>query len=262
MLMAWLLTDPLLFLGSYALAYAMRVGWILSTDFPFGRYMAAAAMVSPVWLSVLIATRTFALQRNQRSFRVAATMLYASIVAGALFALVYYFFFGLFFSRKLLLYALLLSAVLPWIWHILMQQEERRRLRRDPPAFPALLIGATREAERLIAMLENRKSPLTVVGILDSRSSAGTALHGVRILGRMHKLEEVLAAKRITHLIQCSELEQSLNLLSACRRRGITYMLLPSVLGIVERDERVEMLERFPVTVVRSSGGRFGWFFG
>jgi hypothetical protein len=46
-------------------------------------------------------------------------------------------------------------------------------------------------------------------------------------------------------------LEQSLNLLSACRRRGITYILLPSVLGIVERDERIESLEGYAVTMVQ-----------
>jgi hypothetical protein len=40
-------------------------------------------------------------------------------------------------------------------------------------------------------------------------------------------------------------------LLSACRRRCITYILLPSVLGIIERDERIESLDGFAVTIVR-----------
>ena len=38
-----------------------------------------------------------------------------------------------------------------------------------------------------------------------------------------------------SNLIQCSDLEQSINLLSACRNKSITYLLLPSVVGIVER---------------------------
>ncbi len=66
---------------------------------------------------------------------------------------------------------------------------------------------------------------------------------------------------KITHVIQCSDLEQSINLLSACRARGLTYMLLPSVLGIVERDERVESLEGKAVTVVGPESGWWNWFF-
>jgi hypothetical protein len=38
-------------------------------------------------------------------------------------------------------------------------------------------------------------------------------------------------------------------------------MLLPSVLGIVERDERIELLEGRPVTVVRPGEKGWMWFF-
>jgi len=74
-------------------------------------------------------------------------------------------------------------------------------------------------------------------------------------------LEHVLEEDRITHLIQCSNLEQSLNLLSACRQQGITYIVLPSVFGIVERDERVDRLEGQPVTTVSPKGPWWEWLF-
>ena len=81
-------------------------------------------------------------------------------------------------------------------------------------------------------------------------------------MGKLNKLEDVLNEKRITHLIQCSDLEQSLNLLGACRQKGIHYILLPSVLGIVERDERVESLEGHPVTMVSPKKGVLDWVLG
>jgi hypothetical protein len=70
-------------------------------------------------------------------------------------------------------------------------------------------------------------------------------------MGKLNKLEDVIKEHRITHVIQCANLEHTLNLLSACRHHRITYMLMPTVLGIVEGDERVELIEgQQPIIVV------------
>ncbi|HAI98273.1 TPA: hypothetical protein DCL30_01865 [Candidatus Peribacteria bacterium] len=246
----WVLSDALLFAGAYVLAYFLRVGFLLSTDFPFGKYLLATTIVTPVWLILLAMNRAYHPLRNQRTAANAATMLFVALVAVALFSLTYYFHYTKFFSRLLLALAFALSAAIPWLWHILYQEVLRSALRRDPPTYPTLIVGITRESRSLIETLQRRRNPLKPVAILDGRGSTEKEIAGIPVLGRLHKLEETLEKLHITHLIQGSDLEQSLNLLGACRRRGITYMLLPSVLGIVERDERVESLEGWPVTVV------------
>ena len=256
----WLLTDVCVFLSAFAAAYFLRVGLIFSTDFPFTSYMIVAVSVCPLWLILLLMTRTFALTRSQTSKRNLAYILYAAAVGTALFALSYYFLYGLFFSRKLLIYAGILTALFSWIWHILFGHILRVMLRKDPPAFPTLIVGVTRESEALIKRLNRQQNPLKPVAILDGRGSKETSIDGVPVRGKLNKLEEVLQ-EGITHLIQCSDLEQSLNLLGVCRQKGITYILLPSVLGIVERDERVESLEGQPVPMVDPTLGFWGWFF-
>ncbi len=261
LLILWMLSDLALFLGAYALAYFIRVQWVLSTDFPFQSFFLITLFVAPFWMLTLLLTRTFALLRNQKSLRAFAYITYAGVVGTALFALGYYFVYGLFFSRLLLIYALLFTTVPVWGWHVFFEQLTRRLLRRDPPVYPTLIIGATREATALIKLLQERRSPLTPVAILDGRGTQESEIEGVPIRGKLNKLEDMLTGERITHLIQCSDLEQSLNLLSACRNHRITYMLLPSVLGIVERDERIETLEGRPLTVVRPIEAKWKWFF-
>ena len=260
LLLGWLLTDLVVFIGSYAIAYFLRVGCVFSTDFHFEPYIKVVALIAPLWLIVLITTRTFALTRSQKSLRNVAYILYSSVMGTALFALGYYFLYGLFFSRKLLLYALLISTVAIWIWHRLYSRFQRHMLRRNPPVFPTLIVGVTRESKELIERLNRTLNPLKPVAILDGRGTKETDIHGVPVRGKLNKLEEVLG-EGVTHLIQCSDLEQSLNLLSACRSRKITYMLLPSVLGIVERDEKVESLEGQPVTMVSPRENWILWFF-
>lgn len=261
LLLFWLVSDIAVFIVMYALSYFLRVGWIFSTDFAFEPYMRVVCAIAPLWLLVLICTRTFALTRNQNTLRNGAYICYAAVVGVALFALGYYFTYGLFFSRKLLVYALILTAVGVWVWHILFDFAMRRLLRRNPSVFRALIVGVTRESSALIAELNRRKNPITPVAILDGRGTKETEIDGVPVLGKLNKLDDVLREKGITHLIQCSDLEQSLNLLSACREKKIVYMLLPSVLGIIEHDEKVESLEGQPVTMVSPPSQKWKWFF-
>ena len=114
------------------------------------------------------------------------------------------------------------------------------------PAFPTLLVGVTRESRALLKTMRERRSALKPVAILDGRGVKDMEIEGVPVLGKLNKLEETLEKKKITHLIQGSDLEQSINLLSACRNRGITYIVLPSVFGIVERDDRWSRSTVFP----------------
>ncbi|MBU2214077.1 hypothetical protein KKC44_00675 [Patescibacteria group bacterium] len=261
LLATWLLSDIALFIGAYALAYFLRVGFILSTDFPFDQFITSAVIAAPLWLIVLATTRTFHMTRNQMTLRNFAYISYAALVGLALFSLTYFFRYTTFFSRLLLSYAFILTTVLTYIWHIVFQNIQRRILCLEPPAFPTLIVGVTRESRKIIESLIKKRNPLHPVAILDGRGAPDTEIAGVPVLGKLNKLEEVLAQKKITHLIQCSDLEQSLNLLSACRQKNITYLLLPSVLGIVERDEHVESLEGRPVTMVSSKKGWWKWFF-
>lgn len=261
LLVVWLLTDLLVFVGVYALAYFLRVGFIFSTDFPFDRFLIAVLLVAPFWLAMLIGTRCFALLRAQRSPRTLAYIVFAGVGGAALFSLVYFFLYGAFFSRLLLFIALALSIVCTWTWHLCFGFLARRLMRREPATYPTLVVGATREAAALIKALQERLSPLKPVAVLDGRGTKDAAVEGVPMLGKLNKLEETMERHGVTHLIQCSDLEQSMNILGACRKRGIAYVLLPSVLGIVERDEKVEVLEGRQVTVVRPKAAPWQWFF-
>lgn len=251
LLTLWILTDAILFVGGFVLAYFLRVGWILSSDFPFDPFLKSVLVTAPLWVAVLATSKGYAIMRNQRSVQITLRIIYSTVIAVALFTLIYYFWFTAFFSRLLLVYAFLLTTVIILVWHNLYQVILRTILRTGSPQFPTLIVGATREVEELINTLNANKSPLTPVAILDGQGSKKSEIQGVPVLGKLNKLEETLNSHSITHLIQASDLEQNLNLLSACRNRSITYILLPSVLGMVQRDEHTEMLEGWPVTIVR-----------
>lgn len=260
LLILWLISDLLVFTGACVFAYFLRTGWVLSTEFPLERFVTATLLAAPVWLGTLIVTRTFALTRRQASVRNVIYMLYAGIMASALLAVIYFFLYKDIFSRLLLVEAGALSTLAVFLWHMFFGYLMRRSL-SGGTTYPTLVVGVTRESRVLIEGLRRSHHPLKPVAILDGRGVKDKEIAGVPVLGKLNKLEDVLRDHRITHLIQASDLEQSINLLSACRAHGITYMLLPSVLGMVERDERIESLEGHPVTVVSPKQSGWMWFF-
>lgn len=262
LIILWLITDILIFIGAYVLSYFMRVGFIVSTDFPLNLFLRTVYMVAPLTVAVMAQLGVFRLMRVQSAKRNIAHIIFACAMGSALFTLTYYFLYVDFFSRLLLVYAFVLSSGFLIVWHIGVEQVIRKFLRTGRPLYPTLIVGATREAASLIKALNDQRSPLTPVAILDGRGTKETEIGGVPVEGKLNKLEETIAKFRITHLIQCSDLEQSLNLLSACRNRNITYILLPSVLGIVEGDEQIESIEGRQVTMVRPRQKWWHWFFG
>lgn len=258
----WLMTDVLIFVGAYTLAYFLRVGFIVSTDFPLNLFLRTVFLVAPVTVAVMAQLGVFRLMRNQSEKRNLAHIVFAAAMGSALFTLTYYFLYIAFFSRLLLVYAFMLSTGFFIVWHIGLEQVIRRFLRMGRPLFPTLIVGATREAQALIKELNNQRSPLTPVAILDAKGTKETQIHGVPVEGKLNKLEETISKHRITHLIQCSDLEQSINLLSACNNRNITYILLPSVLGMVNNTESIESIEGRQVAMVRPVKKWWHWFFG
>jgi len=196
-------------------------------------------MTTPGWLFVMITMRNFALTRRQASLRNFAYIAYATVIGMAGFALAFYFLKETLFSRLLLLMGGALSTIFVFFWHIIFDRVQRIALRTGYPTYPLLVIGTNREAVRLIESLERARSPFAPVAILDGKGTSLKEIAGIPVLGKLNILEDVVRQKKITHLVQCDQLEHSFNLLSLCTKLGMTYLLLPSLLGIIQQREHV-----------------------
>lgn len=251
LLTLWLLTDAVLFVGAYTAAYFLRVGFIVSTDFPLNLYLQTVLIITPLWLLVLAELGVFRLIRVQTETRNLSYLLFSCIIASSLFTLAYYFLHDQFFSRLLLVYAGGLNFILILVWHLAFDAWQRRILRKNPPAYPVLIIGANRDAEKLIALLNEKQSPLKPVAVLDPQGTSKKELAGVPVLGKLNILEETIKKVKPKYLVQCSTLEHTINLISVCRNHGIIYCLLPSVLGIIGKNEEFVRVEGQALAMIR-----------
>ncbi|TSC79240.1 MAG: hypothetical protein G01um101425_740 [Candidatus Peregrinibacteria bacterium Gr01-1014_25] len=257
----WLVTDSIVYLAAYGLAYGVKVGWILSTDLPVDTYLSAVAITVPGWLFVMVTMRNFSLSRGQATAKNLAYIAYACVIGMAGVALVFYFLNQLLFSRELLLLGGMFSVGGVFVWHATFDHLQRWLLRMGPPTYPLLIIGTNREAQRLVELLQRERSPITPVAILDGRGGGPKSVAGIPVVGKLNALEETIRRFHITHLVQCDQLEQSINLVSVCRAHGLTYLLLPFTLGVVEPYVPTETLGGKPVIAVHPRNAWWEWFF-
>jgi hypothetical protein len=64
----------------------------------------------------------------------------------------------------------------------------------------------------------------------------------------------------ITHVIQASDLEHVTTIMLECQKRELTFMLLPSVLGLLNGTGRTDYLLENPVISVAPWQKEMWWF--
>lgn len=228
-------------LGAFVLAYWLRLGTFARTDFLFNDYLQVAGVASLVWLVVLIGFRAYALGRKLLCGFTVSRILLANVVGVAFFVLLFYFWKYEFYSRWLIVYTFVLASGLVLLTHFLAGVVRRILVGRGIGLTRILVIGTNRPAEKIIRHLIDSHSSYRPVAILDAYGSSQKEIAGVPVLGKLNKLEAVAEQKEIEMLIQADDVEHTFNLVSFCQEKGIRYLLLPNLLGMVQIAEDVHL---------------------
>jgi FlaA1/EpsC-like NDP-sugar epimerase len=258
-----LLVDYALILGSFVLAYFIRVGFIFSSDFSFGPYFSVAALTSIAWILFLILFRVYRLQGRWKRWQHYCT-LYAGNLAGvAVFGLLFFSFNKEFFSRLLLVYTYFLACGLLTVSHLIFEQIQCRLVDIGKGVIRVLVLGSNRSAEATIRMLLSQKSHFVPVAVLDGYGASVSDICDVPVLGKLNKLEQTVEEELIDHIIQVDNLEQTLNVINFCHQRNIGYSLSPSLLGVYHDNIRIDTLEGKPIVrAVNADRSFFDIIFG
>ena len=255
----WWLTDILLFVFAYLLAYFLRVGVVNSSVFTIDKYILVTFVTAIIWLFMVMFLRCFGLSRVQTSLKSLFYLAASFAMAVMVHALMYYFLYQEIFSRLLLIYAFVFSALFVTVWHIVFQRW-RHYLLYKQKTYPTLLVGVTRESKYIVKQLQQHQFPLHIVGIVDSSGVKDKEIEGVPVLGKLNVFKKLLDEQGITHVIQASDLEHVTTIMLECQKRELTFMLLPSVLGLLNGTGRTDYLLKNPVISVAPWQKEMWWF--
>lgn len=235
----WALTDALIAIVAYAMAFAVVRPEAAPEEYHIYIFRAVTAL--PFWMLLLYLWKAYSLRLHQRSheavFIIATSHLAMLGIQLVLIADQY----SQAELMRLFAWTFVIGTAAVWFWHMLYAIILRWFLRRNPPVFPTIVVGSNLCATDVIHMLET-ESPLKVVGILESDSANKRGVSGIPVLGKLNALEGILQKHRITHVVHCTNLEQSVNVQELCERYSVTYVLPSCAIGIRSHNEHTLML--------------------
>ncbi len=241
-----IVVDALLILAAFALAYFLRIGFYLSSEFSFTNYMLIAGITTPVTLLFMFFIRAYKLNQVVPSWRHFQRLLFVAIENVFVFMILYYFTFREFFSRMILIYDLALTLGLTFAWHVLFKWVLKKASTKEVGVYRTLIVGANRPAEAIVKLLINQKSHIKPVAVINARGGSKKMVHSIPVVGKMNVFEKTIADHEIDIILQVDHLEQSLNIINYALANNIKYMMPPELLGIFQGHQAVEEVEGFP----------------
>jgi len=238
--------DGILILSAFALAYFLRIGFYLSTDFPFGNYILIAAITMPITLLFMFFIRAYKLSQQIISWRHIQRLTFVALENIFVFMILYYFTFREFFSRLILVYAFLLTLILTYVWHVIFRLILQKASQREIGVYRTLIIGSNRPAHEIIGILIKTKSHIKPVAVIDAHGSNQKVIHGIPVVGKMNLFEKTIADHDIDIILQVDNLEQSLNIINYALANNIKYFMPPELLGIFQGHQILEEIEGMP----------------
>ncbi|MDP2691795.1 MAG: hypothetical protein Q8O95_05335 [bacterium] len=239
-----LLTDYLLLLAAFTLAYFARVGFLFSTDFPFQPYFYSALAAAVLWIISLLVFHAYSpAVRFTRPIHLIKLAI-GGLTGTALFGLIFYFTEKALFSRLLLIYVFLFGTLLMLLFHLIMQEIENHLIKKGYGNIRLLIIGSNRGVKAFISTLKEQVSPYVPIAILDGYGTKQKEVEGVPVLGKLNVLEQTIDEYRIDAIVQGDNVEQVVNIVQFCQQRQIDYYLLPYLLGIYQQEVRVARMEK------------------
>ncbi len=238
-----IIVDAILILSAFALAYFFRIGFYLSTEFPFNHYFLIALITTPFTLIFMFFIRAYKLSQQIISWRHVQRLTLVALENVFLFMILYYFTFREFFSRLILIYLFVLMLSFVYTWHLIFKWILKKASSKEIGIYRALIIGGNRPAEAIIKLLINNKSYIKPVASINAHGGNKKMIHGIPVLGKMNIFEKTIAEHDIDIIIQTDHLEQSLNIINYALANNIKYLMPPELLGIFQGHQIIEELE-------------------
>ncbi len=218
--------DILLLWVGFLMGYFVRVGFLFSSDVPFGPFAGFALGGSMAWSAVLVAGGYYKLQKNKTGLLRMALRVVGGLggVAGLMAG--HFFFRQMIFSRLMSLYGLVFGIFLLLASFYGFELFAKSRKKAEKGLSKTIIVGGGRIAEETIEQIKNDPyAAINLVGVIDP-SGIYKQIKGATVLGKLNKLEPVLDQHRISNILQVNNLEQAENIAHIAQNRGIAYKYL------------------------------------
>ncbi len=257
------LIDALVIAAAYILTWFVIIGsgWFVSENevLPARIYLGALIIIVPVYLVLYACFHLFTPKRVQGRRQEFANICKANFIGLLLFGLVLYFGgknpYLLNFSRKLVAAYFFAGIILVTIERNIIRIALRSMRSKGYNQKHVLLVGYSGAAESYIdRVLVNPEWGYQVRGILDDNREWGTEYRGIRVIGRIENLKEILELNVLDEIAVTLSLKEYGNLqqiVADCEKSGVHTKFIPDYNTFIPTRPYTEDLQGLPVVNIR-----------
>ncbi len=252
--------DALVIAAAYLLAWFVLFG--KRPDYgvlPFSVYLRALLFVLPCWLCLYGLFGMYSGQRTGGGRAELGKTIQASTIGLLCFTLVLYlgsknpFIYN--FSRRLVLLFYGFSIVLVTAERYTIRRIMRRVRKQGFNQRQVLLIGYSDAAKGYIdRVLTNPEWGYRIRGILDDREERGTDYHGIKVIGTIGNLQDILdlnVLDEIAITLSLEEYKKLKGIVHTCEKSGVHTKFIPDYFRVIPTIPYMEDLGGLPAINIR-----------
>ena len=256
-----LLIDALITACSYMLAWYLKFAapWVEKDPtigvLSMGRYFSMLWIVVPLYIVLYYFFNMYKPKRTLRNRYEIFNILKANVVGVVLLIVILYMIDESDISRTMLFRFFAINIVLTTLFRSLVRYFLHFFRQKGYNLKHMLLIGYSRAAEEYINRINvNPQWGYVVCGILDDNVPAGTLYKGVKVLGRIDNIYEILPENKLDEIaitLSLKDYDRLEEMVEACEKSGVHTKFIPDYNSLVPSQPYTEDLMGLPVINIR-----------
>lgn len=255
-----LIMDALIVIVSYAIAWILhfRVFNHFGPEtgiLPMEHYMQALIFIVPAYILLYYYCRVYTPQRTSGYGREIYNIICANTIGLVAFIVLLYIIQQPDYSRKMICIFYALNITLTSLSRLIVRKVLRTYRAKGYNLKHILLVGYSRAAEEYVdRILGNPEWGYVVHGILDDSVPGGTLYHGVKVLGRIDNIHEILPANELDEIaitLSLKDYDRLEEIVSICEKYGVHTKFIPDYNSMIPSKPYTEDLMGLPVINIR-----------
>jgi len=222
---------------------------------PMETYFYALAFIIPGWIIIYYAFNLYTSKRTSKQRYEIWGIIKANTTGVSAFLIVLYLVNQPYFSRGMILVFFVINIILTSIFRVILRNALKFFRRKGYNIKHVLLVGYSRAAEEYIKrIVDNPQWGYDVVGILDDEVPAGTLFKGVKVLGRIDNIYEILPENKLDEIaitLSLKDYDRLEEMVSTCEKSGVHTKFIPDYNSLVPSQPYTEDLVGLPVINIR-----------
>lgn len=218
-------------------------------------YFYALAFIIPGWIIIYYAFNLYTSKRTSKQRYEIWGIIKANTTGVSAFLIVLYLVNQPYFSRGMILVFFVINIILTSIFRVILRNALKFFRRKGYNIKHVLLVGYSRAAEEYIKrIVDNPQWGYDVVGILDDEVPAGTLFKGVKVLGRIDNIYEILPENKLDEIaitLSLKDYDRLEEMVSTCEKSGVHTKFIPDYNSLVPSQPYTEDLVGLPVINIR-----------